>query len=304
MKVLFSVFISLIMIFGLQRVTGQDIEKIMPPVSEMDDWKFTSEPQVYIGDNLFSLIDGGADLYLEYGFTKVVSAQYADPSSSNIQAEIYEMSDAPSAYGIFSITQQTNDWSKKYGTLSSVNQDYIAFWKSKYYVILSWSSKPPLNEPMLGGLANLISQKIPDGGNYPDLLQSFQDKGKKVIYLKGNLALSNFYYFDYKDIFKIQDALAYSLDHYKRIIIKYTDQEKAVETLAGARQSMSNNKRFSDVATAFQGFSCRDNKGNFILIRQIKNYAVILVALDKSISVEPYMDEITRKIEDIPGDLK
>ena len=288
------------MIFGAQNLACQDIEKLMPSLSELDGWKFTTNPQVYIGDNLFSLIDGGADLYLEYGFTQVVSAQYADPTSNNIQVEIYEMIDAPSAYGIFSITQQAAEWSKQYGNLSAVNQDYISLWKNKYYVVLSWSSKQHLDEPLMAKLANLIVQKIPDEGNYPNLMQSFQeaDPGKKVIYLKGNLALSNFYYFDYKDIFKIQEALAYALGDCNRIIIKYPDQSKAIEILAYARQSMSNNRRFADVATAFQGFSCRDNKGNLILIRQINNYAVILVALDNSVSLESFMDEITRKIED------
>jgi hypothetical protein len=301
MKVKLSIFLFVVMFFGTQYLAGQNTEALMPSLSELDGWKFTSEPQVYIGDNLFSLIDGGADLYLEYGFTQVVSAQYADPSLNNIQVEIYEMTDASSAYGIFSITQQTLEWVKQFGKLSTVNQDYISFWKSKYYVILSWSSKQHLDEPKMARLANLIGQKIPDVGNYPDLLQAFQDDNisSKVIYLKGNLALSNFYYFDYKDVFKIQEALAYSLDNYKKIIIKYPDQEKAIETLSVSRQSMSNNKRFTDVATAFQGFSCRDNKGNLILIRQIKNYAVILVALDNSVSLETYMDEITRKIENI-----
>jgi hypothetical protein len=300
MKAAFSIGFFVIMIFGAQNIASQDIEKLMPSLSELDGWKFTSEPQVYIGDNLYSLIDGGADLYLEYGFIRVVSAQYTDPSLSNIQVEIYEMIDAPSAFGIFSIAQQTLEWSKQYGKLSTVNQDYISFWKSKYYVILSWSSKQHLDEPMLARLANLIGQKIPDEGNYPELLQSFQDEdtANKVIYLKGNLALSNFYYFDYKDIFKIQEAIAYSRDNYKRIIIKYPELSNAIEILTGARQSISNNKRFTDVATAFQGFSCMDNKGNHILIRQIENYVVILVALDNSIDLEPFMDEITRKIED------
>jgi len=290
------------MIFGAQNLACQDIEKLMPSLSELDGWKFTTNPQVYIGDNLFSLIDGGADLYLEYGFTQVVSAQYADPTSNNIQVEIYEMIDAPSAYGIFSITQQAAEWSEQYGRQSSVNKDYISFWKNKYYVVLSWSSKQHLDEPLMAKLANLIVQKIPDEGNYPNLMQSFQeaDPGKKVIYLKGNLALSNFYYFDYKDIFKLHEALAYALGNYNMIIIKYPDQSNAIEILANARQSMSNNKRFTDVATAFQGFSCLDNKGNHILIRQIKDYAVILVALDNEVSLESLIDEITQKIENSP----
>lgn len=303
MKLRFLTGLLLILISGVWNLSGQDIEKLLPSLSELEGWKFTSGPRVYEGDDLFSLIDGGADLYFEYGFTKVVSVQYTDPSTSNIQVEIYEMVDAPAAYGIFSITQQAENWSEQFGTLSAVNTDYISFWKSKYYVNLSWSTRQHLDEPMLDNLAKLVAKKLPAEGNYPDMLKTFPEAApdKKVIYLKGNLALTNFYYFDYKDIFNIKEALAYSMGNHNRIIIKYPDQAKAVETLTGARQSLSNNKRYTDVATTFQGFSCRDNKGNHILIRQTGNYAVILVALDNSLSLEPFMNEITRKIENIPG---
>jgi hypothetical protein len=302
MKVSLSICIFLMMILGAQNLSGQEIEKLVPSLADLDGWKMTAEPQIFIGDNLFDLIDGGADLYLEYGFDRVISVHYADPSFNNIQVEIYEMVDGPSAYGIFSITQQAAEWSKQYGNLSAVKEEYISFWISKYYVILSWSSRQYLDEPLLAKLANLIEQKIPGDGDYPELLQSFQamDPEKKVIFLKGNLALSNFYYFDYKDIFKIQEALACSLGSHNRIVIRYPDQQKALEILADARQSISNNKRFTDVAMAFQGFSCRDNKGNFILIRQIENYIAVLVALDSSVSLVPFMDEITQNIENSP----
>jgi hypothetical protein len=298
----YSIGLFLLLISAMRNASGQDIEKLVPSLTELEGWKFSSEPKVYTGDSLFNLIDGGADLYLEYGFIRVVSVQYADPLSSNILVEIYEIADPPSAYGIFSIMQQAMEWSAKFGNLSAVNQDYISFWKSRYYISVSWSSRQQLDQPLLNKLAILIAQKIPDTGNFPDLLKTFQDAGlvRKVIYIKGNLALSNFYYLDYRDIFKIKEAIAYSTGNQKRIIIKYSDKETSIETLAEARQCLSNNKRFSDVATAFQGFSCTDNKGNHILIRQIENYAVVLVALDKSALLEPVMEELTREIENVP----
>jgi hypothetical protein len=292
------VIIILLLLLSL-KMQGQEIGKLLPSLSDLPGWTITSEPQVYADDNLFSLIDGGAELYLEYGFNKVVSVQYADPSLSNILVEIYEMTDAPAAYGIFSITQQTMEWSQQFGNLSTVNEDYISFWKNRYYVNISWSSRQHLDQPMLSGLADKIAQKIPEKTDYPDIVKDFKplDQGKKAIFLKGNLALSNFYYFDYKDVFKIKEAVACSLVGYHRVIIKYPDQKTALEILADAKQSFSNNKRFTDVAMAFQGFSCKDNKGNFILIRQIENYIAILVAIDSNISLVPFMDEISQNIE-------
>ena len=181
---------------------GQELVKLLPGADLLPGWKISQEPRVYDGDGLFELIDGGADIYMEYGFSKVVSAQYTDPSQNNILAEIYEMEDHRAAYGIFSISQQTLQWSEQFGSLSAVSDDYISFWKGKYYVNLSWSSRQHLDQPLLAKLALTVAAGIPGGGDYPKLVTDFQTDviKDKLIYLEGNLALSNFYYFDYHRI--------------------------------------------------------------------------------------------------------
>jgi hypothetical protein len=298
MRATFSISLIVLMLIA-PCIRGQEIEKLLPEISDLKGWKMTAKPEVFVGDNLFSLIDGGADLYLEYGFDRVISAHYADPSQNSIQVEIYKMLDSDAAYGIFSISQQAVEWSKQYGNLSAIKDEYISFWKSEYYVILSWSSRQHLDKPLLEKLANLILEKIPEDVESPELVRTFQDIDplNKIIFLKGNLGLSNFYYFDYKDLFKIQEAIAISFISHNAIIVKYNDLAKSAEMLALAKQGISGNKRFTDVTMAFQGFSCRDNKGNLILIRQIEKYLVILVALDENTDMVPVMDEITQKIE-------
>jgi hypothetical protein len=299
MKTLFPGWLIVMMLLASTRLTGQDIEKLLPSNDEVIGWKMTTEPNIYEGDKLFELIDGGAEIYLEYGFKRAVSVHYSDPSLNNILVEIYEMVDDASAYGIFSLSQQTVDWSKEFGNLSSVKEDYISFWKSRYYVNLSWSSRKSPDKPPLSMFAIIISQNIPEDGDYPEIVKSFEatEIGMKAAFLKGNLALSNFYYFDYKDIFSLPEAVASTHVFYHRIIIKYPDQDRAIEVLSEAMQSFMINKRFTDLTMTYQGFSCRDNKGNMILVRQIDNYIAILVALDKNFSLAPIMDEISLRIE-------
>ncbi len=299
MKTLFPLWL-LVMILPISlKITGQDAEKLLPSNDDLQGWKMTTEPKVYEGDKLFELIDGGAEIYLEYGFQRAVSVHYADPALNNILVEIYEMADDASAYGIFSLSQQTNEWTKEFGNLSAGKEDYISFWKSRYYVSISWSSRQNLDKPSLSMMAILISQNIPEDGDYPEIVKSFEatEIGTKAAFLKGNLALSNFYYFDYKDIFELKEAVASTQVFYHRIIIKYPGKNKAIEVLSSATQSIMNNKRFTDVMMTFQGLSCRDNKGNMILIRQIENFIAILVGLDKNISLVPIMDEISLRIE-------
>ena len=281
---------------------GQGLESLLPSQEEITGWKISQQPQIYSGDQLFELIDGGADIYLEYGFQQVISVQYTDPSLNNISVEIYEMLDDAAAYGIFSISQQSSVWSKEFGDISAVNDDYISFRKSKYFISISWSSRQRIDKPLLSNLAEMISGKIREEGNDPDLLDElgYDDFGIKAVYLKGNLALSNFYYFDYKDIFQIREGIGWPMEGYHQIILKYSDESTAEEIAASSKLSISGNKRFTEVTNTFQGFSCKDNKGNEILLRQVKQYIVLLVRLDPEVTLPPKMDNVSIRLENLP----
>jgi len=56
----------------------------------------------YSGQALYGYIDGGAELYLEYGFKKL-ARQEIRSSKETIVAEIYQMAGVNEAYGIFSV---------------------------------------------------------------------------------------------------------------------------------------------------------------------------------------------------------
>lgn len=55
------------------------------------------------GDALWGIIDGGADIYLEYGFDKLL-LQEVEWKKVNFRVEFYRMVDATAAYGIYSVS--------------------------------------------------------------------------------------------------------------------------------------------------------------------------------------------------------
>jgi hypothetical protein len=292
-------FALLLLVLQPGFILAEEITGLLPSLEKLPGWKFSQSPEVFKGDDLFELIDGGADIYFEYGFSQVVSADYIDPGQNIIQAEIYEMSDAPAAYGIFSLMQQSSAWTAEYGQLTVITPDYIAFWKDKYYVIVSWSSINDPKSKSMDVLAGMINQNISGTGNYPELISKLivSDPGQKLVYLHGNLALSNFYYFDYKDIFEITDGAACTTGSHHQIVFRYSDSPKALAVLANAKQAMISNKRFTDISMIYQGYTCKDNKGNQVLVRQDDRYILVLVSLQPGTSLTPLMDEVVQKLE-------
>ena len=83
-------------------VQQHNLVDYLPKTGEVDNWKPADVPQTYEGDDLFTFINGGADIYHEYGFKKVIYNEYKDDNDHSINVEIYEMTNAASAFGIYS----------------------------------------------------------------------------------------------------------------------------------------------------------------------------------------------------------
>ena len=64
-------------------------------------WTRADSVGVYAGKNLFLLIDGGADLFYEYGFVRAFSSEYSRSPDTSATVELYEMESPVAAYGLF-----------------------------------------------------------------------------------------------------------------------------------------------------------------------------------------------------------
>ena len=66
--------------------------------------KISIDNRVYKGTSLWGYINGGADVYLEYGFLKVL-VQDINRDEENYKIDIYFMEDSAAAFGIFSVSR-------------------------------------------------------------------------------------------------------------------------------------------------------------------------------------------------------
>ncbi len=66
--------------------------------------KISIDNRVYKGSSLWGYINGGADVYLEYGFIKVL-VQDINKDEENYKIDIYFMEDSAAAFGIFSVSR-------------------------------------------------------------------------------------------------------------------------------------------------------------------------------------------------------
>ena len=76
-------------------------------------WKAAGPPEVFKRDGLYGYIDGGAELFLQYGFEELSVVRYKEDNEpaaeKEITFEIYRMASPADAFGIFSLKREGDE---------------------------------------------------------------------------------------------------------------------------------------------------------------------------------------------------
>ncbi len=84
-----------------------DISLYLPASGEVDEWKKERALLSYSGEDLFTYINGGAEIYHEYGFKQVVVQDYKNANERSLSVEIFKMENPAAAYGIYSFKKKS-----------------------------------------------------------------------------------------------------------------------------------------------------------------------------------------------------
>ena len=78
---------------------AQDSSSLFP---SFRGWTIIEDETVYNPDNLWDIIDGAADLFLEYGFVDLHIGRYHKGEDSEIRVELYRFDSEADAFGMYS----------------------------------------------------------------------------------------------------------------------------------------------------------------------------------------------------------
>lgn len=216
-------------------VSAQNIDtpKIIDGIIDNTEWQCATEPQTYQGDNLFALINGGADIFLEYGFQEVVAVDLIH-KETNVHVEIYKMRDNDAAYGIFSLnalpdgkTISLQDETISYGY-------YILMRKAHYYISISGHDDSPTTQEKLETLAKLISDEIPESAETPKIITDLKNifpEAEDIDYVKGQLGILNISPFSPSIPFSFIETVKITTKDAQIFVMMYNDEEDVSETL-------------------------------------------------------------------------
>ena len=174
------------------------LRNFLPAGNAVEGWARDGEPQEYEGEELYTYIDGGAEIYQEYGFRRVIIQDYKNAKGKSVSLEIFEMESPAAAFGMFSFKRSGSGKTITLGAGAELEAYYLNFWKGRFLVTLTGFDEAPETLDGLIAVAGIVDSKIRDVGEAPGLIGALPQKGLwtgSVKYLKGLLGLSNIYPF-------------------------------------------------------------------------------------------------------------
>jgi len=198
-------------------------------------WTAGEGDRTFDRENLFDYINGGAELYISYGFSKVLSRQYGRPGQPDIIADVFDMATSQNAFGVFSHSRETIDDS--FGQGSEYTEGFLLFWKDRYYVSILASPETGESREAVFELARHIEAAIPDEGPLPKVINLLPEDSlitESVRYFHHHVWLNSHYYVADENILQIDENTDAVLAKYgtggdRRIllVIEYPDDEHA-----------------------------------------------------------------------------
>lgn len=160
---------------GTEEDSSPPLKSLLP---ELNYWKITEQPAFYLPENLFEYINGAAEIYLAYDFKELAVAQYGQEESEvSVGVEIYEMSNATNAFGIYSVERFPDNNFIPIGVQGYVEEGTLNLLIGQYYVKLLCFEGGEQSEEYLRLFAKAIIEKSQGKTDFPVLIKHFPMKG-------------------------------------------------------------------------------------------------------------------------------
>ena len=192
-KIFIYSFLLIFLLSGLNFAQEEsDLEKLFPDTSVMAGHKLLSKIKSYPGRKLFDLINGGGEVYFEYGYKNVASARYAK-GESGITIQFYEMENPDAAFGIYTFNRNPDDTIQQFEGINELNvqPNGVSFYINKYYIkIESFDEGAAIVKLIKSIAANMIKKirtKYPEKKTVNIPLPKTGKKSNTLKVLAGNI---------------------------------------------------------------------------------------------------------------------
>ncbi len=152
--------LSIVFIISIISCSYISVSQEIPEITadEFPDF-ILNRNECFDGESLWGYMNGGADIYLEYGFDILRVEEFSDEDES-IKLELFKMDDPISAFGIYSIKTFKCQQSDVTATIDCLNPFQYQLIYGEYYIQLINESGSEKAQQDMVNLAKILLEKL------------------------------------------------------------------------------------------------------------------------------------------------
>ncbi|MGD1146629.1 MAG: DUF6599 family protein [Thermoanaerobaculaceae bacterium] len=247
---------------------------LFPSSGSLKGWNPEGPAKVFAGSGLYGHIDGGAEIFFEFGFEELTVQRYSNGRGS-IDVEIYRMTDPTAALGIY--LQRCGNRCEEpvihrgFPTYTSWGRTQFMASQNRFLVIITADSGDQRTVTALSAFASDVARRLPPGRppDPGDRLPPGSVTGS-VRVIRGPLALQAIITLGEGDVLQLRSTVTAIAADYATasgqpactlILVDYPDQAAAITAFAHLRGNLDPEIRV--LGGDEQAFVFRDYGGKF-----------------------------------------
>jgi hypothetical protein len=248
-----------------------DPSKALP--ENIDGWKILTD-RTFNNETLYNYINGGAELFLSFGFTKVINRIYSRDNQPDLMIDIFYMNTSYDAFGVFSFSSGKIE--NNFGQQSQESNGAIIFWKNNFYVSIISNTETEESKKTIIKIAKLIEKSIAETGLLPEIIKYLpteQLDKNSIRYFRHYVWLNAHFFISNENILNIDQNTQAVLSLYNEkdnkpvlLVIKYSNNRKAVD--AKEKFIKNYNPKLKN------SYILKDNKNKWIGIESVNNFFI------------------------------
>lgn len=151
--------------------------ELLPEQLGSSGFERSSEIRTFVGESLYEYINGGAELYHQYKFVEVITADYKQ-NLTEIVADIYKFENPDCAFGLLSSLRPLEPQPVELGVASYASGTTIDYVKGDYLVRLVCYDDSPETFSAMMSAAEAIEKHVPGKASLPDMFAKFPLDGR------------------------------------------------------------------------------------------------------------------------------
>jgi hypothetical protein len=159
-----------------------------PP--SVSGWRASGTTRSFDRQSVYDELDGGAEVYLEYGLASLQVQRYSMPGEPDITFDLFEMDAPAGAYGAF--TFEREDEEAGVGQGSEYGGGLLRFWRGRFFGFVQAERETPASREAVLALGKAVASGLGPQGKEPALARALPDgdqRPRSLRYVRSPLLL-------------------------------------------------------------------------------------------------------------------